>query len=151
MNAGVAAVGRGAALAAARRAVPTTLVHGGNAGVREAAIAALLRPGAADAVILEGLADGSGALAELGRASPAPPSPSSSPSSFPHIVRIAPGCLCCSGNLVLRVTLNRVLRLAPAQLYISLADASHLEQLRQWLSDAPYGELLALQPDIAAR
>lgn len=145
MNAGVAAGGRGAGAPAPRRAVPTTLVHGGNAGVREAAIAALLRPGAADAVILEGLADGCGALAELGR------SPSSSPSSFPHVVRIAPGCLCCSGNLVLRVTLNRVLRLAPAQLYISLADASHLEQLRQWLSDAPYGELLALQPDIAAR
>ncbi len=149
MNPGVAAVGRGAATPA-RRAVPTTLVHGGKAGAREAAIAALLRAGAADAVILEGLADGGAALAEFGGA-PAAPSASSSPSSFPHIVRIAPGCLCCSGNLVLRVTLNRVLRLAPAQLYISLADASHLEQLRQWLSDAPYGELLALQPDIAAR
>ena len=37
------------------------------------------------------------------------------------------------------------------RLGIGLADASHLEQLRQWLSDAPYGELLALQHDIAAR
>ncbi|MBJ7314200.1 GTPase [Rugamonas sp. CCM 8940] len=133
-----------AGAAPARRAVPTTLVHGGNAGAREAAIAALLRAGAADAVILEGLADGGAALAEAGSSAAAAPSP------FPHIVRIAPGCLCCSGNLVLRVTLNRVLRLAPAQLYISLANASHLEQLRLWLSDAPYGELLALQPDIAA-
>jgi hypothetical protein len=43
-----------------------------------------------------------------------------------------------------------VLRRPPARLYISLASAEHLEQLRSWLSEAPYGALLELQDDIAA-
>jgi hypothetical protein len=65
------------------------------------------------------------------------------------VLRIAPGCLCCTGNLVLRVTLNRLLRHPPAQLYISLANAEHVDLLRAMLSGAPYGDLLALEPDIA--
>ena len=131
--------------AVSRPVVPVVLVTGPRAGAREAAIAAVLRPGEASVIILEGLSDGSADLAldeggELpGRAG-----------VRPVIHRIAAGCLHCSGNLVLRVTLNRVLRHPPARLYISLATATHLEQLRTWLSDPPYGELLSLQPDIAA-
>lgn len=141
----MSAAGRDAArpvpAAAQRRPVLTTLVTGPGAVVREAAIAAALTPGIATAIILEGLSDGSAALAfEAGEP----------PHSVPQVHRIAPGCLCCSGNLVLRVTLNRLLRQPPAQLYISLATATHLEQLRLWLSEAPYGELLSLQTDIAA-
>ena len=128
-----------------RPALPTFLVTGARPGLREAAIAAALRPGVASAVILEGLSDGSAALA-LDEGGELP----ERPGVHPEIHRIAPGCLHCSGNLVLRVTLNRVLRHPPARLYISLATATHLEQLRAWLSDAPYGELLSLQPDIAA-
>lgn len=116
-------------------AVPTrtTLVAGGRAGAREAAIAAALTPGVASAVILEGLADGLATLdgAALGA---------------PRIARIAPGCLCCTGNLVLRVTLNRLLRDRPAHLFIGLADAAHADALRQWLSAAPYDRLLSLTP-----
>ncbi|WP_298403232.1 GTPase [Janthinobacterium sp.] len=128
--------------AAVRRPTPLTLVSGGRAAGREAAIAQALAPGEPAAVILEGLADGNAILADLaGQASPS--------SSFPlQLLRIAPGCLCCSGNLVLRVTLNRLLRHPPARLFISLADATHIEQLRVWLTASPYDVLLALQADI---
>ena len=125
-----------------RRPTPLTLVSGGRAAEREAAIAQALQPGHATAVILEGLADGNAILADLAEEI----SPSS---SFPlQLLRIAPGCLCCSGNLVLRVTLNRLLRHPPARLFISLADATHIEQLRTWLTASPYDVLLALQADI---
>ena len=126
----------------ARPLTPLTLVSGGRAAEREAAIAQALAPGEPAAVILEGLADGNAILADLaGQASPS--------SSFPlQLLRIAPGCLCCSGNLVLRVTLNRLLRHPPAHLFISLADATHIEQLRAWLTASPYDVLLALQADI---
>jgi hypothetical protein len=127
---------------AVRRPTPLTLVSGGRAAGREAAIAQALQPGHASAVILEGLADGNAILADL--AEQTSPSP-----SFPlQLLRIAPGCLCCSGNLVLRVTLNRLLRHPPARLFISLADASHIEQLRTWLTASPYDVLLALEPDL---
>ncbi len=121
-----------------RHATPLTLVSGGRAADREAAIAHALRPRQATAVILEGLADGNSILADLAEH---PPSPL-------QLLRIAPGCLCCSGNLVLRVTLNRLLRHPPAHLFISLADATHIEQLRTWLTASPYDVLLALQADL---
>lgn len=128
--------------AAVRRPTPLTLVSGGRAAGREAAIAQALAPDEPAAVILEGLADGNAILADLaGQASPSPPFPL-------QLLRIAPGCLCCSGNLVLRVTLNRLLRHPPARLFISLADATHIEQLRAWLTASPYDILLALQADI---
>lgn len=121
-----------------RHATPLTLVSGGRAADREAAIAHALRPRQATAVILEGLVDGNSILADLAEH---PPSPL-------QLLRIAPGCLCCSGNLVLRVTLNRLLRHPPAHLFISLADATHIEQLRTWLTASPYDVLLALQADL---
>ena len=128
--------------AAVRRPTPLTLVSGGRAAEREAAIAQALAPDQPTAVILEGLADGNAILADLAEQSPP------SLSSPLQLLRIAPGCLCCSGNLVLRVTLNRLLRHPPARLFISLADASHIEQLRTWLTASPYDALLALQADI---
>jgi hypothetical protein len=117
------------------RRVATTLVTGASGREREQAIAAELHQnGAFSAVILEGLPDGQPVLH---------PSPSL------LIERIAPGCLCCAGNLVLRVTLNRLLRRAPpgrriARLYIGVANAEHLDQLRSWLGSAPYDQLLDL-------
>ena len=127
-----------------RPPVPTWLVTGPRAGAREAAIAAHLPSEGASVIILEGLSDGGSALSF---------DPADGPFPFettPQVLRIAPGCLHCSGNLILRVTLNRVLRRPPARLYISLASAEHLELLRSWLSEAPYGTLLDLQDDIAA-
>jgi hypothetical protein len=127
--------------AAAPIKVTATLVTGPTAGAREQSIAAQLAsfpsfPAGAPAcvaVLLEGLPDGTGIL-------------SSSPSIL--IERIAPGCLCCTGNLVLRVTLNRLLRRRPERLYIGLAATAHLDQLRSWLQQPPYDQLLELAPDL---
>lgn len=115
-----------------------TLVTGASAGVREAAIAAALEPGKTAALILEGLPDASVMLAALAE------------SSIVQIARIAPGCPCCSGNLTLRVTLNRMLRQQPERLYIGLSSSSHLDHIRAFLSQPPYGELLTLTPDLQA-
>ncbi|WP_373990500.1 GTPase [Duganella sp. BuS-21] len=131
-----------------RPPVPTWLVTGPRAGAREAAVAAHLPKEGGSVIILEGLSDGGSALSFDPADGPFPNK--IVPDVLPQILRIAPGCLHCSGNLILRVTLNRVLRRPPAQLYISLASAEHLEQLRAWLSEAPYGTLLDLQDDIAA-
>jgi hypothetical protein len=112
--------------------VATTLVTGATARQREQAIAENMHQnGAFFAIILEGLPDGTPILV---------PSPSL------LIERIAPGCLCCTGNLVLRVTLNRLLRRAPSRLFIGVANAGHLDQLRSWLSSTPYDQLLELTP-----
>lgn len=114
-----------------------TLVIGPSASRREAAISAALAAGIPrrNAVILEGMPDGNPML-------------DASPSLL--LSRIAPGCLCCAGNLVMRVTLNRLLRQRPAHLYIGVASGTHLEQLRSWLSSAPYDQLLVAGPDYHA-
>lgn len=120
----------------------TTLVSGGSAGMREAAIYAALeqdwaRSGAhlTTALILEGLPDGKAATLP--------------PGLDLDIKRIAPGCLCCIGNLTLRVTLNRLLRKPPARLHISIADSTHLAQLRAFLLHPPYDDFLEMTPDLA--
>lgn len=117
----------------------TTLVTGATAAAREAAICALLagiaEPAPA-AILLEGLASGLDPFDTLpARASV-------------QIVRIAPGCLCCSGNLTLRVTLNRLLRSGPAHLYISLANSAHLAQIEAFLSTPAYASWLSLAPTV---
>ncbi|HEU4375067.1 MAG TPA: GTPase [Telluria sp.] len=116
--------------------VTTSLVTGASAGARERLIAAHRADhpaGATCAVLLEGLPDGHTILV---------------PSPAVLIERIAPGCLCCTGNLVLRVTLNRLLRRRPDRLYIGLATTEHLDQLRSWLHNRPYDQLLELTPDL---
>lgn len=132
----------------ARGFVTTTLVTGPSASAREQAIFDRLQlsdshhHGAKDrsmplqAIVLEGLAPGTSPLDTL----PA------------HVLRarIAPGCLCCAGNLVLRVTLNRLLRQGPEQLFIGVARSEHLDQLRSWLQAEPYDQLLRLTPDLMA-
>ena len=119
------------------RGLPVTLVTGPSAAAREAAIGARLAAagqGGVAAVILEGLPDPRSILTA---------------SHSLDLHRIAPGCVCCTGNLVLRVTLNRVLRRRPAQLYIGLASTEHLDQLRSWLQQPPYDQLLELTPDLS--
>jgi hypothetical protein len=121
----------------------TTLVTGATAAARENAIAAAAasamidEPDLITAFILEGLPDGSSRLDAFAN-------------STSHIIRIAPGCLCCTGNLTMRVTLNRVLRKPPARLYIGLATSMHLERMRAFLNASPYGNLLQLTKDIQA-
>jgi hypothetical protein len=120
--------------------VTTTLVTGPSAGGREQAIhdqlklADLHQFGAKTAVILEGLAPGNSPLDTL-------------PEQV-LFARIAPGCLCCAGNLVLRVTLNRMLRQRPERLFIGVARSEHLDQLRSWLQAEPYDQLLRLTADL---
>lgn len=115
-----------------------TLVVGATAAQRETAIANALEPGTDTTIILEGLPDGSGGLEQ------------SEHFSRLRIARIAPGCLCCTGNLTMRVTLNRMLRHRPSHLYIGLATDTHLEQIRQFLSQTPYSDLLQLTKDLHA-
>lgn len=113
----------------------TTLVTGATAQAREAAIAARLDAAVDTALILEGLPAGNPILAEAVGL---------------RIFRIAPGCLCCTGNLTMRVTLNRLLRQPPERLFISLATPDHLDRLRGFLAAAPYDALLELTQDLHA-
>ena len=131
--------------------VRVTLVTGACTAARETAIAAALMsvasaPAAAPlvgctvALILEGLPSGQSEHAAM-----------LDPHHNPLLVqaaRIAPGCLCCIGNLTLKVTLNRILRHPPQRLYISLASATHIGQLRAFLSSPPYDTLLRLTDDL---
>jgi len=114
-----------------------TLVTGASAGIREAAIAARVDPSEHTVIILEGLPDGKEML------------PPSDASANPHVVRIAPGCMHCTGNLVMRVTLNRLLREQPHRMFISVASDEHLGLLRQFLQSPPYDTLLSLSADLA--
>lgn len=111
-----------------------TLVSGGSAAAREAAIAKALDPDIPTAVILEGLASGA--------------SPLDAPPDKLNVQRIAPGCMCCVGNLTLRVTLNRLLRPSNQQplqrLFIGIANDAHLAQIQAFLSSPPYDQLLEL-------
>ena len=113
-----------------------TIVYGGTADMREQAIASRLNPLHINAVISEGMAHSSAALDTW------------HPQDHLQIFRIAPGCPCCTGNLTMRVTLNRILRHPPQQLYLSLASAEHLHQIRSFLQDTQYQSLLSLQSEI---
>lgn len=144
----------------------TSLVTGSTAAAREAAIAALLAApfdaaSASPASVSSPAADGAASPASC---LPAPAIPfdavileglgvAATPlETGPglQVMRIAPGCLCCDGNLVLRVTLNRLLRQRPRRLFIGLASSEHLDQLRSWLAAPPYDQLLALEPTVHA-
>lgn len=115
-----------------------TLVIGARASARETAIAAAIDPHLSTALILEGLPNGKSPLDAF------------TGISSMQTARIAPGCLCCTGNLTMRVTLNRMLRNAPERLYIGLATTTHLDQLRRFLTQAPYDALLTLTDDLRA-
>lgn len=112
-----------------------TLVIGATAALREAAIASCLDRALDIAAILEGLPSGEPILEATSRL---------------RVSRIAPGCLCCTGNLTMQVTLNRILRQPPQQLYISLASAEHLDRLQAFLTQPPYDSLLELMPVLNA-
>ena len=116
--------------------IATTLVVGASPALREAAIAGAIVPGIDTAVILEGLPDANSSL-EVS-------------SARLRIARIAPGCVCCTGNLTMRVTLNRMIRSKPERLYIGLTTSAHLEQVRAFLSAPPYDNLLTLTQDLHA-
>jgi hypothetical protein len=130
----------------------TTIVTGPSASAREEAIiAALAALGAAAsgdtiALLLEGVPDGSDRFrnerfAELQHRAGFQLLP---------VVRIAPGCLCCTGNLTMRVHLNRLLRTKPQRLYIGVSTGTHLTTLQDFLSQSPYDEFLMLSETVSA-
>jgi len=115
------------------------LVTGNTAASREAAIVQRFDPNISSAFILEGLSSGSGALEALAE-----------DAGFP-LVRVAPACMCCIGNLTLSVHLNRLLRQhRPTSLYLAVASTEHIERLRAFLESTSYAGLLSLAPIIQA-
>lgn len=108
-----------------------TLVAGGDAGAREAVIADWVLTEASHgrrvAAILEGFP-----------AVPADFTPQA------QIVRLAPGCPCCTGRLAMRVTLDRLLRRPPDAIIVGLALTEHAEAFRHWLAQPPYDALLTV-------
>ncbi|RBA24446.1 GTPase [Herminiimonas fonticola] len=114
----------------------TSLVMGARAKDREAVILSSIDSNLQTAIILEGLPDGSSELDTLAS------------SHNLTVARIAPGCMCCVGNMIMRVHLNRMLRAKPERLYISVANSEHIEQLRLFLTQAPYDDLLSFTDDI---
>lgn len=51
------------------------------------------------------------------------------------LVQLAAGCVCCVGQLPLRVTVARLLRqVRPARLWIEIADGAHLPEVRRQLA-----------------
>lgn len=113
-----------------------TLVYGSSSNIREQIIASQFEPASPTVVIAEGIASANTALQAL--------------ETLHHlqVFRIAPGCPCCSGNLTMRVTLNRILRRPPQRLYLSLASAAHLPQIRNFLQEEQYQSLLSLSEEL---
>jgi len=71
------------------------------------------------------------------------------PTGYVHV--LAPGCPCCNGNLTLRVTLARVLRLeAPRNLIIAIIDERHQESLASTLALPQWSEYLRVNLPQAA-
>lgn len=118
----------------------TSLVMGGRAKDREAVIFSNIDRKIKTSIILEGLPDGHSELDILASHSQSNP--------FLTISRIAPGCMCCVSNMIMRVHLNRILRTKPVRLYISVANSAHIEQLRFFLRQTPYDGLISLTDDI---
>ena len=109
-----------------------TIVSGGTAYDREAAIAARLDAHISTAVLLAGTHGGRHPLADTAK--------------WPHmrVETIMAGCPCCNAGMVMRVMLDRILRRRPARLFIGLAQADHLRHLQDYLSTAPYAALVCL-------
>lgn len=113
-----------------------SLVFGGNQAARERAIAAAINLGVSSAAIIEGMPSGESALEEKTQGSDL------------ELFRVAAGCPCCSGNLTMRVTLNRALKRRPHSLYLSLSNAAHKPQVLNFLQEPQYLALLKIGPDI---
>ena len=56
------------------------------------------------------------------------------------VARLAPGCVCCVGQVPMRVTLTRTLRAhRPDAVLLLLATADHLPRVRALLADGSLG------------
>jgi len=106
-------------------------------------------PGAARAAaltkLLSGLTDDA-PVSVLLEGAPADGTPEWQPPPGVHLHVLAPACLCCIGNLTLRVTLARVLRHEmPRHVVIGIADPLHRPRLFDWLAQPPWAGRLSTQ------
>jgi hypothetical protein len=61
---------------------------------------------------------------------------------------LAPGCVCCVGQVPLRVMLTRTVRMhRPDDLLLLLATADHLPRVRALLADGSLGARFDVRPD----
>jgi hypothetical protein len=62
------------------------------------------------------------------------------------VARLGGGCVCCIGQVPLRVTLTRLMRAErPEHLLLLLADDQHLPRIRSLLTDCSLGVRLELE------
>ena len=109
------------------------LVYGANQSQREHAIKSQINPTLFTMALLEGGAVSNAPLDSLASI---------------KVVRMAPGCPCCSGNLTMRVMLNRALKEKPDLVFLSLANPLHLTAIRDFLQEDQYSGRLDLGFDL---
>ncbi len=109
------------------------LVYGANQTVREQAIKTQVNPELFTIALLEGMAVNHASL---------------DPLESLKVVRMAPGCPCCTGKLTMRVMLNRALKENPDQVFLSLANSAHLISIRDFLQEDQYCGRLNLGIDL---
>lgn len=109
------------------------LVYGANQRARESAIKTQMNPTLFAIALLEGMV--------LSEASP-------DPLGSMKVVRLAAGCTCCTGNLIMRVMLNRALKEKPDIVFLSLANSAHLTAVRDFLQEDQYCGRLELGRDL---
>jgi hypothetical protein len=65
------------------------------------------------------------------------------------IEQIAAGCVCCVGQIALRVTLTRVLRKhRPTTLLLLLASGEHIDRVRRMLQEDHFATVLRLSESV---
>jgi hypothetical protein len=106
------------------------LVYGANQSQREHAIQTQINPTLFTMALLEGGAMGNTTLDSLAS------------------IKVVPGCPCCSGNLTMRVMLNRALKEKPDLVFLSLANPLHLTAIRDFLQEDQYSGRLDLGFDL---
>lgn len=68
------------------------------------------------------------------------------------LARLAPGCVCCVGEVPLRTTLTRIVRShRPTELLLLIATDEHLERVRRLLAEARLGVPVTLLENDEAR
>jgi hypothetical protein len=56
------------------------------------------------------------------------------------LARLAPGCVCCAGEVLLRTTLTRIVRAhRPAEVLVLIAADAHLQRVRRLLGELSLG------------
>lgn len=121
-------------VSAANKPITVTLIAGSSYSQREAWICNQITqvPAQKMGVLLEGLPQGVGSLES---------------SQNLLLERLASGCFCCVGNLVVRIVLNRLIRSKTSHIFISLSQAEHVSSFKTFLQDPPYQELIQIESE----